>query len=82
MENIEKLANLGGTVITVIVFILHLNKKDEAINIMVNNHLEHSGKIIEKNSDVITKMEVALKELCVLFRKNNRGERGLRGKAG
>ena len=72
IADIEKLANLGGTVITVVLFLFYLNKKDDSINRVINNHLEHSGKIIEKNSSVITQIEVTLKELCMVIRKNGK----------
>jgi len=72
MTNLQELAQLGGTLATVVLFLFYLNKKDESINKVINNHLEHSGKIIEKNSDVITKMEVTLKELCMIIRKNGK----------
>ena len=72
IADIEKLANLGGTVITVVLFLFYLNKKDDSINRVINNHLEHSGKIIEKNSSVITQIEVTLKELSMVIRKNGK----------
>lgn len=77
MENIEKLSNLGGTVITVVLFLYYLNrkdcmieKKDEDINKMINNHLQHSGKIIKENSKALNKVSINLKELSMVIKKN------------
>lgn len=72
IADIEKLANLGGTVITVLLFLYYLNKKDESINKVINNHLEHSGRIIDKNSEALTQVKVTLKELCMVIKKNGR----------
>jgi len=72
MENIEKLANLGGTVITVILFIFYLTKKDEAINKVVSNHLQHSGKIIKDNSRALNKVAVNLKELSIVIKSSKK----------
>lgn len=72
MENIEKLANLGGTVITVVLFLYYLNKKDESINKMVSNHLQHSGKIIKDNSKALNKVSINLKELSIIIGKNTK----------
>lgn len=89
ISELEKIANLGGTVSTVLIFVWYLtkqgelqSKKDESINKIISNHLDHSTKVIENNGTIITKVEVALKELCILFRKSNKGERGEKGEKG
>jgi predicted membrane-bound dolichyl-phosphate-mannose-protein mannosyltransferase len=77
MDNIEKLAQLGGTVATVLIFIYYLIQKDktnnkiyEEFNTTINNHLDHSTRVIERNNDIYTKMAVTLKELCLIIKKN------------
>lgn len=74
MENIEKLANLGGTVVTVVLFIYYLTKKDEAMNKIIGNHLQHSGKIIKDNSKALSKVSVNLKELSIIIGKNTKSQ--------
>ena len=89
MPNFEALANLGGTVVTVVVFIYYLIQKDKAGNVTyekfnttIANHLEHSSKVIEKNNEAYTQIAVTLKELCLALKKQNRGEKGERGDRG
>lgn len=74
MENIEKLANLGGTVVTVVLFLYYLNKKDESINKIIGNHLQHSNKIIKDNSKALSKVSVNLKELSIIIGKNTKSQ--------
>lgn len=81
MENIEKLANLGGTVITVVLFLYYLNKKDiildkkdEAMNKIIGNHLQHSGKIIKDNSKALNKVFIALERLSSVVGKNTKSQ--------
>ncbi len=87
--DLEKLAQLGGTVFTVAVFIWYLVQKDKSnkdtydkFNITISNHLDHSTKVIEKNTDAYTQIVVTLKELCILMKKNTKGEKGDRGRQG
>jgi len=82
IPNIESLAQLGGTVITVIAFLYYMNKKDVEFNKTIQNHLVHSNQVIDKNSDAMIKISNSLEELCVLVRKDNKGEQGERGKRG
>lgn len=74
MENIEKLANLGGTVITVVLFLYYLNKKDVGIDKMISNHLQHSTKVIKDNSKALNKVSVNLKELSLIIGKNTKSQ--------
>ena len=89
IPNFESLASLGGTVVTVVAFIWYLTQKDKANNVIyekfnttIANHLEHSSKVIERNNEAYTQIAVTLKELCVIIRKTNKGERGEKGKQG
>ncbi len=70
MESINGLAQLGGTVSTVVLFLYYLNKKDEGFNKIVNNHLVHSNKIIKDNSKALNKVSINLKELSMKIVKN------------
>jgi len=72
MEGIEKLANLGGTVVTVVLFLYYLNKKDESINKVVSNHLQHTGQIIKDNSKALNKVSINLKVLSMMIKKNGK----------
>lgn len=72
MENIEKLSNLGGTVITVVLFLYYLNKKDMGIDKMISNHLQHSTKIIKDNSRALNKISVNLKELSIIIKNSKK----------
>jgi len=79
MTALQELAQLGGTLATVVLFLFYLNKKDEMnkktydqFNATINNHLDHSTKVIKENNDVMTKIAVSLKELCMLIRKNGK----------
>ncbi len=82
IPNIESLAQLGGTVVTVIAFLYFMDKQNKVFNITIQNHLEHSNKVIEKNSDVMIKISNTLEELCLLVRGSNKGEKGERGERG
>jgi len=89
IPNFESLASLGGTVVTVVAFIWYLTQKDKANNVIyekfnttIANHLEHSSKVIERNNEAYTQIAVTLKELCMIIRKTNKGERGEKGKQG
>jgi len=79
MESLEGLAQLGGTLATVVVFIWYLMQKDktnnkiyEEFNTTINNHLDHSTRVIEKNNQIYNKMAVTLKELCIIIKKNKK----------
>jgi len=74
MENIEKLANLGGTVVTVILFLYYLAKKDAGIDKMISNHLQHSSKIIKENSKALNKVALNIKELSMMIGKNTKSQ--------
>ncbi len=82
IPNLENLAQLGSTVLVVLIFIWYLKEQGKLFNQTINNHLEHSLKTIDKNSEVITKVAVAMKELCLVIKKTNKGERGDRGPTG
>jgi len=76
---IEKLSQLGGQVTIVVLFLLYLNKKDEMnkktydqFNATINNHLDHSTKVIKEKNDGMTKIAVTLKELCMIISKNGK----------
>lgn len=75
MTTLQELAQLGGTLATVVLFLLYLNKKDELskktyeeFNTTINNHLDHSTKVIKDNNNVLTKMMVNIKELSLVIR--------------
>jgi predicted membrane-bound dolichyl-phosphate-mannose-protein mannosyltransferase len=77
MPSIEQLANLGGTLATVVIFVYYLLQRDktnnkiyEEFNTTISNHLDHSTKVIERNNDIYTKIAVTLKELCLIIKKN------------
>lgn len=72
MENINGLAQLGGTVATVVLFLYYLNKKDTGFNKIVENHLSHSNKIIKDNSRALTKVSVNLKELSTIIKNGKK----------
>jgi len=79
MIALQELAQLGGTLATVVLFLFYLNKKDEMnkktydqFNTTINNHLDHSAKVIKENNDVMTNVAVTLKELCMVIRKNGK----------
>ena len=79
MTALQELAQLGGTLATVVLFLFYLNKKDEMnkktydqFNTTINNHLDHSTKVIKENNDVMTNVAVTLKELCMVIRKNGK----------
>lgn len=72
LDNIKELAQLGGTVITVFAFIGYLIKKDEQFNKIIQNHLNHSNKVIEKNTQVMKRVAVNLKGLTDIIKQNGR----------
>ena len=74
MDNIEKLANLGGAVVTVILFLYYLGKRDMGLDKVINNHLQQSGKIIKDNSKALSKVFIALEKLSVIIGKNIRSQ--------
>lgn len=72
MTNLQELAQLGGTLATVILFLIYLNRKDEIskktyeeFNATINNHLDHSTKVIKENNDVLKNIAVNIKELSL-----------------
>ena len=71
MENIEKLANLGGTVTTVVIFIWYLKGQGAIFNETINNHLKHSTRVIEENNKINSKIQVTLRELCLTLKNGN-----------
>ena len=75
MDNIEKLANLGGTVTTVVIFIWYLREQGKLFNQTINNYLVHSTKVIEKNNEAMLKVNITLKELCLALKKENNGNK-------
>ena len=75
ITEIKEIANLGGTVVVVLLFLYYLTKKEKDMNKIISNHLEHSGRIIEKNSEVMTKVSVNLKELSIAI-KNGKVKAG------
>lgn len=72
MENIEKLANLGGTVVTVVLFLFYLNKWQTEVNKIISNHLHTSGKVIKDNSRALNKVSVNLKELSLTIKNSKK----------
>jgi hypothetical protein len=79
MNNLEGLAQLGGTLATVVIFIWYLMQKDktnnkvyEEFNTTINNHLDHSTRVIERNNETYNKMSLTLKELCIIIRNSKR----------
>ena len=68
INEITTIAQLGGTVTTVIFFLVYLNKKDVGIEKVINNHLTHSNKIIKDNSKALNKISVNLKELSIVIK--------------
>ena len=82
MTNLQELAQLGGTLATVILFLLYLNKKDELnkktyeeFNTTINNHLDHSTNVIKENNNVMTKVAVNLKELSLVIKDSKKNKR-------
>lgn len=78
INEIMPLAQLGGTVVTVSIFILYLMKKDKinketynSFNTMINNHLHSSGNVIKENSSALKKVAVNIKELSIFIKKIN-----------
>jgi len=72
LSNIKEITNLGGQVTIVVLFLYYLNKKDESINKVVSNHLQHSGKIIKDNSRALNKVSVNLKELSIIIKSSKK----------
>ena len=70
--NVKEIANLGGQVIIVLLFLYYLAKKDTEINKMISNHLVHSNKVIKDNSKALNKVSVNLKELSLTIKKNGK----------
>ena len=73
MNNIEGLAQLGGTLATVVLFLYYLNKKDNEINKMINNHLHTANGVIKENSKALKDVAVNIKELSLCI-KNGKSE--------
>ena len=74
ITTLKELANLGGTVATVVIFLYYLSKKDAGFNKVIENHLSHTNKIIKDNSKAFNKVAVNLKELSIVIKngeKNN-----------
>ena len=82
MQELEQFAQLGGTVVVVISFLYYMKEQNKEFNKTIQNHMEHSNKAIDKNSDVIVRITKTLQELCMIVRKSNKGEQGLRGHKG
>ena len=72
MNDFNGLAQLSGTVATVVLFLYYLNKKDTGFNKMISNHLMTSNKIIKDNSKALSKVSVNLKELSLVIKKNGK----------
>ena len=68
INEITTIAQLGGTVTTVVFFLVYLSKKDAGIEKIIGNHLQHSGKIIKENSKALNKVAVNLKELSIVIK--------------
>ena len=75
MTNLQELSQLGGTLATVVLFLYYLNKRDAGFDKVINNHLEHSGRIIKENSKALTKVAVNLKELSVVIKNGKKKRR-------
>ena len=72
LSNVKEIANLGSQVVIVLLFLYYLNKKDEAVNKVVSNHLQHSEKIIKDNSKALNKVSVNLKELSIVIKSSKK----------
>jgi len=70
--NVKEIANLGGQVIIVLLFLYYLAKKDTEVNKMISNHLVHSNKVIKDNSKAFNKVSVNLKELSLTIKENGK----------
>lgn len=77
MESIKDLANLGGQVTIVVLFLGYLIKKDnldkikdEGIDKMINNHFHTSNGIIKANNKALNKVFNALEKLLGMIGKN------------
>ena len=81
IEEIKEVVNLGGQVVIVVLFLGYLVKKDnldklkdEKINLMINNHLHTSGKIIDKNSKALNRNSYSLEKLSAIIGKNTKSQ--------
>ena len=79
MTSLTELGQLGGTLATVVLFLLYLNKKDDrdektydAFNTTINNHLHDSQIVIKENSKALTKVAVNIKGLSHLIKNNKK----------
>ena len=70
IEEIKEVAQLGGTVVTVVLFLYYLMKKDAGFNKIIDNHLTHSNEIIKDNSKALNKVAINLKEVSLTIKKN------------
>ncbi len=74
INDFTALAQIGGTLATVVLFLRYLQKKDEetkntydAFNKMINNHLHTSDVIIKKNTTALNNVSSNLKNLSSLI---------------
>ena len=72
ITTLKELANLGGTVVTVVIFLYYLSKKDVGFNKIIENHLSHSNKIIKDNSEALNRVSVNLKELSIVIKNGKK----------
>lgn len=82
IETIKEVSQLGGTVVTVVSFLYYMLKQNQEFNKTIQNHLDHSNRVIDKNSDAMIQITATLQDLCTTLKKTNRGMRGLRGLQG
>ena len=82
MMNFEALANLGGTVVTVIAFLYFNDKMIKGFNSTIQNHLHTSNEVINKNSNTMIKISTTMEKLCATLKKSEKGEKGERGLKG
>ena len=72
IEEVKEVAQLGGTVVTVVLFLYYLMKKDAGFNKIIDNHLTHSNAIIKDNSKAHNKVAVNLKEVSLTIKRNGK----------
>jgi len=72
INEIKEVVQLGGTVTTVLLFLFYLSKRDAGFDKVINNHLQHSGKIIKDNSKALNKVAVNLKELSIVIKNSKK----------
>ncbi len=79
MNDIEKLAQLGGTLATVVVFIYYLTRKDketkstfDAFNKTIQNHLEHALKVELQISKALNNLTNCINTLSSKQENRNR----------